>query len=535
MLKFKFLQLCFFLFVFSLTNCGGEDVKIITTKEIITNSEKASFIIYCYDEYGIPNGSGSGFFINEYGEGITNYHVLEGCAKSIIITKDSIQYEIDTILKANKKKDILTFRIKNPKKKKFSSLKFSSKAPEKGDEIYCLSNPLRLENTFSNGIISNLTKEKGKLNNIQFTAPISPGSSGGAILNKKGNVVGIAKSYIEGGQNLNFGTYLNDNVINDMSEDDFLAENPKFAQRDNFIILNLKSDNDPFEVLNAIEFGENSTTFYMSFTNLHVLEGNVEWSIWEDFKEDKEENYYYTDLENNAKYFIVSSSLGTRENPTVVPLGTTLRYKQNFAKVNKSITKLSIGDPNDSRSPHWTNIDLSEYMVIDKFHIDNYQTQFAFSEMEDGNYADALGMFLEILSYDPDNFEALNMIGVVEYALGNINDALSHLSDAIDVSPNTAVTYVNRHWIYRDRGEIDEAIDDLTRAINISPDQPDFYGYRERLHLINGNISKAREDFFRYDDIYATENKRKPVRDWGGREEDNYELILDWRKNNNLN
>ena len=57
-------------------------------KDIIHDTESATFIIYTYDEYGAPLGSGSGFFIDSDGTGITNYHVLDGAVKAMLKTSD---------------------------------------------------------------------------------------------------------------------------------------------------------------------------------------------------------------------------------------------------------------------------------------------------------------------------------------------------------------------------------------------------------------------------------------------------------------
>ena len=72
-----------------------------------------------------------------------------------------------------------------------------------GDTIYVAGNPLGLEGTFSQGIVSGIRHGKnGSL--IQITAPISPGSSGGPVVDSAGQVVGVATGYFRGGQNLNF-------------------------------------------------------------------------------------------------------------------------------------------------------------------------------------------------------------------------------------------------------------------------------------------------------------------------------------------
>ncbi|MDT4955190.1 MAG: hypothetical protein QOJ02_3328 [Acidobacteriota bacterium] len=70
-----------------------------------------------------------------------------------------------------------------------------------GDKVYAAGNPRGLEGTFSDGIISGLRYSAGR---IQFTAAISPGSSGGPVVDEYGRVIGVTVSYLEGGQNLNF-------------------------------------------------------------------------------------------------------------------------------------------------------------------------------------------------------------------------------------------------------------------------------------------------------------------------------------------
>jgi hypothetical protein len=71
-----------------------------------------------------------------------------------------------------------------------------------GDEVYVVGNPLGLEGTFSNGIVSAIREIDGQ-KILQITAPISPGSSGGPVFDQRGEVIGIAVATFRGGQNLN--------------------------------------------------------------------------------------------------------------------------------------------------------------------------------------------------------------------------------------------------------------------------------------------------------------------------------------------
>ena len=82
-------------------------------KSVLEKAENATFVIYTFDEHGSPAGSGSGFFIDKNGIGITNYHVLDKSMKAVIRMKDGQEYEIYKVLASDKKWDIVKFSILN--------------------------------------------------------------------------------------------------------------------------------------------------------------------------------------------------------------------------------------------------------------------------------------------------------------------------------------------------------------------------------------------------------------------------------------
>ncbi|MGE0637118.1 MAG: trypsin-like peptidase domain-containing protein [Bacteroidia bacterium] len=491
----KYLGLFFTLILFS--NCKKD------LSDIISESEEASFIIYTYDEYGCPSGSASGFFITKEGIGITNYHALDGATKSLLITSDSSKYEIDKILGSDEKKDLIKFQIKNSGNKTFSYLNFSTKSPTKGDKVYCISNPLGLESSFTEGNISAIRKDKNHGKTIQFSAPISPGSSGGAVLNEDGDIVAIATYTKKGGQNLNFGVALNNDLLNSISDDEFTKKNPKFSKRDNFVILNVKSDNDPFVILNAIEFGENLTTLYMTYTNVRLTENNTNWGIWLELNK-KDEGFYLKDITNNTKHYVISSTVGEdAEHPTPISIATSLRYKVFFPKINSKIKNLGVIEGTDSRLPNWANINLDEYKDLLAFDIEKFKNVYAFSLMEEGNIEESENMFYDIVSNNPEDIEALNTLGVISFVRDNNSDAITYFSKAIEANPSTPVSYINRSFTYKGQGNIQLAIDDISKAINVAPTQPDYYRYREKLYLIMGNKVNAFDDFKKANELYA--------------------------------
>ena len=300
-------------------------------KDIVNEADKATFIIYSYDEYGSPKGTGSGFFIDSEGTGITNYHVLDGAVKAILKTSDEKEYEINQVLASDRKWDIIKFSVKNRDKIKFKYLEFANKEVEKGDKVYNISSPMGLEASVSEGIVSSIRKDKRYGQTIQTTASISSGSSGSALLNENGEVFAVATFKYDKGENLNFGVSINKEKLDLLEKNDFIKRNTKFNQKDNFIILNIDSDNDSDIVLNALEFKKDATIAYFSYTNLDM--SNKKMYIWCKLNE-KDNGFYIHDLDNNKKYYITSSSIGTdKENGTEVPLASNHKFKVFFPPI----------------------------------------------------------------------------------------------------------------------------------------------------------------------------------------------------------
>ncbi len=156
-----------------------------------------------------PIAQGTGFLVSADGVIVTNYHVIKEGNKAIVKFSDGTVLPVDGVLAADKVRDLVLIKIHG---KIFRTLTLGdSDRVQVGEEVVAIGNPLGLELTVSNGIVSGLRTDKeagGKF--LQTTAPISPGSSGGPLFNMLGEVVGINTMYLEGGENLNFAIPVND-------------------------------------------------------------------------------------------------------------------------------------------------------------------------------------------------------------------------------------------------------------------------------------------------------------------------------------
>lgn len=161
------------------------------------------------DQNGNPIAQGSGFLISKDGQVVTNYHVIKRGTSAVIKLPDGAFFVVDGVLVSDKDRDIAVIKAHG---KNFRTVALGdSDRLQVGEEVVAIGNPLSLESTVSNGIISGIRtvgEEGGKF--LQITAPISPGSSGGPLFNMAGKVVGITTSYLKSGENLNFAVPIND-------------------------------------------------------------------------------------------------------------------------------------------------------------------------------------------------------------------------------------------------------------------------------------------------------------------------------------
>ena len=147
------------------------------------------------------NGSqGSGFFVAP-NIIATNYHVMEGATKaSCYLNNSDTEYKIDGDVGIDKSVDLILLKVSTLNK---PAIKLAVATASIGQKVYVIGSPRGLPATISDGIISGMRDFEGnKL--LQMTASISPGSSGGPVLNSIGELLGISVSQLSDGQNLNF-------------------------------------------------------------------------------------------------------------------------------------------------------------------------------------------------------------------------------------------------------------------------------------------------------------------------------------------
>jgi len=170
---------------------------ILSPVQIFEYSADAVFTIYTSFDNEDFHSSGSGFFICPTGIAVTNHHVIVDWFYAYIRANNGQEFTVIGYYYYDFYNDLALIRVEGDN---FSYLQMGNPdALRVGESIYTIGTPFGYHNTFSTGIVSgfNNINEFGEYrvyDMIQFTAPISDGSSGGALINNYGQVVGVTTS-----------------------------------------------------------------------------------------------------------------------------------------------------------------------------------------------------------------------------------------------------------------------------------------------------------------------------------------------------
>ena len=171
----------------------------LDSEEIYKIASPSTVEIRAFNDY--YGSQGSGFFDDDKGTVVTNYHVIDGTYEGTIITSDKKEYNITGVLGYDADLDIAILSTDIG-----TSVPLARKTDKvvTGEKVYALGSSQGYTGTFTEGIVSTAEREEDGHIYIQHSAPITNGNSGGPLLDKHGQVMGINNWVRLDGQNLNF-------------------------------------------------------------------------------------------------------------------------------------------------------------------------------------------------------------------------------------------------------------------------------------------------------------------------------------------
>jgi tetratricopeptide (TPR) repeat protein len=170
---------------------------------LVKRVKPAVVAIATYDANGEALMTGSGFFLRP-GQVVTNLHVIRGAVRAEIKTLDGKGkvFPVNGTLAVDEEGDLALLNVDMPLERARST-ELASELPDEGEPIFVIGNPLKLEGSVSDGIVSAVREVPNSYRIIQITAPISHGNSGSPVFNLRGQVLGVVTIKVTNGQNIN--------------------------------------------------------------------------------------------------------------------------------------------------------------------------------------------------------------------------------------------------------------------------------------------------------------------------------------------
>lgn len=401
---------------------------------IVKKTDQSIVKIFNLDNKGEYISQGSGVIINESGVGITNFHVLNGSKKAIIINSLGQQTEIDLIVDYNQDKDLIKFQF-DKTNFKFISAKVSTLKPAKGQNVFTLGYPsgfiIEGGSTLSTGIISGLRKMNNQ-NFIQTTAPITHGSSGGGLFDANGNLLGITQ-----------GTF-------DSDMEDLHANLNKVIPVNEVTNLNKKLNLSLDEFYNKISYN-NTFILAMEAYNSSNFEKSIELF-----------SLYLQSFPNNQFAWF---RLGNSYN----------RIGSKNGSINNTYNKESL---NNSIYCLLKAIELDE-----NYYFAHYQASIVYRYLKD--FDNALKHAFKAKSLEPNNAQAYISIGQIYSVQNNNIKALEFFEQSIHYN-EIYMARIEMAYVYLKLEQKDKADINFKRCLELNPSHQECL-FQYSLFLFNNN------------------------------------------------
>ena len=440
-------------------NHKTDSAPALTTEQLAEKALAATVYLEMHDSTGTMLSFGSGFFVKP-NQIATNFHVIEGAAQGTakLVGKDTT-YNIEGTVATDKDNDLAVLRVTASG---VAPLPLGdSDTVNIGAKVYVASNPKGLEGTFSDGLISR--RESYPKNQFQMTAPISPGSSGGPVLNSRGEVIGISVA----------------------------AHRALDAQNLNFAI--------PANSLKAL-----------------LGEARPPKPLWENSQSISAETYF---LRGNEKYELGLYHEAISDYDTAIRLdpddayayywrGRAKRNLEQYAAAIVDYTQAIRFDPDDAYAYYWrgeAKVHLEQYAaaIADYTQAIRLKPDHAFAYIDRGGakvhleqYAAAIADYTQAIRLKPDHAYAYNNRGRAKDYLKEYFAAIADYDTAIRLKPDHAYAYHNRGLAKYNLKQYAAAIVDYTQAIRLDPDHADAYYDRGVAKALLGRTWEAKQDFW---------------------------------------
>ena len=407
-MKFKSMKWLYVVYsIFILVSCGTSQYAGLP--QLIESVKPSVVIVYSWDG-DVFKGSGSGFFLNEEGDIVTNYHVINSsnASNGSIEVKVGGEYYKSREINSDPRLDLAIIRSDAPENL-IHPVQMSLSHPKQGEGLSILGSPFGNDISCSNGIVTRL----GRIDNysfdvIQINAAIDQGYSGGPVIDQKGDVVGVA----------------------------FRSRGPK----------------EEMQVSSAIpiEYILNFTKNIFVKTDSNIPGNGVNTSQLIDARRWAEKAGNFRDILNYPE--------------AIDCYNMSLELDPSNALVwnSKGWTLSLMGRPDDAIKCYDKALEIDESYSL-------FWNNKGLALDDIGRYEDALYYLNISLNIDSTSDTAWNNKGLALRHLGNLNEAIVCYDMAIKINPANVHAYANKAAALDAMNKPNEALESVSKATELDP------------------------------------------------------------------
>jgi len=430
----------------------------LTTEQLAEKALAATVSLEMKDSTGTTLSFGSGFFVKP-NQIATNFHVIAGARRGTakLVGKYTL-YQIEGIVATDKKNDLAVLNVTASGVTPLSL--GDSDTVNIGAKVYVAGNPKGLEGTFSDGLISR--RESYPKKRLQMTAPISPGSSGGPVLNSRGEVIGISVSVHRA----------------------LDAQNLNFAIPSNYLKA-LLAKARPAKPLSQNSQSISAETYFLRGNAKYGLglydAAIVAYTLAILLEPDDAAAYYNRGLAkcNLDQYFAAIADYD---------MAIRLKPDEAAAYLNRGVAK-------DNLKQYFAAI--SDYDMAIRLEPDDavaYLNRGSAKAADLKQSAAAIVDYTQAIRLNPDYAAAYIGRGLAKADLKQYFAAISDYDMAIRLKPGYARAYIGRGLAKANLKQYDAAIVDYTQAIRLKPDYAFAYYHRGLAKVLLGRTWEAKQD-----------------------------------------
>ncbi len=405
--------------------------------ELVRRVKPSVVAIVTYDARGEKLSKGSGFFIAPE-RVVTNRHVIDGAFKAEIHTTSGNTYNVRGVLAVDGEGDIALLQI-DIGPNMVSPLTITRTSPQEGESVVVVGNPLGLEGSVSNGIVSAVRDIPNFGRIIQITAPISSGSSGSPVINMQGQVIGVATLQLTDGQSLNFA-----------------------VPSDRVAALSASALRTLSEVVSATKKSQRATAerFYMQ--GLGFLSRDDCEKALPYFKRATDSDATYA--EAWAQTGFCNGMLGRHEEALKASRqAIRLRPDSTESYVNIGSASAYLGQYKESMDAY------KQALRLDPDNADvHYALGLTYNKM--GRADDEVQSYKQAIRLKPDYAGAYERLGLAYMRMSRFSDAVSAFRQLILLKPGDAAAYDNLGLAHLKAKQANDAVEAFKQAIRLKPD-----------------------------------------------------------------